>query len=219
MLALVAWLVWRKSDWRLACAWLGCTGLAALITTAGKVAFIGYGWGWAATDFTGPSGHAMFAAAILPPLLGLAAPHGANNARRGVWLGYALAVAVAVSRVAVQSHSWSEVVLGLALGVCASAITLWWVHPLRPAGWTPHLLAPALAVWAVLTVTAAPPSRTHDGVTRLALAISGRSEPYKRWQMHRDARLARDSLGAPTTPGGGLLPATGPPRRASAAGP
>ena len=42
------------------------TAAAALITTVTKVAFIGYEVGYAPLDYTGISGHAMFAAAVLP---------------------------------------------------------------------------------------------------------------------------------------------------------
>ena len=46
-----------------------------------------------------------------------------------------------------------------------------------------------LALSALAGVLAAPPSKTHDLVTRLALAQSGRDKPYQRWEMLRDHRL------------------------------
>ena len=67
-LALV-WL-WRQAGGRpLAVAWLLATGVAASITTVSKVAFLGFGVGHAPLDFTGFSGHAMFAAALMPVLV------------------------------------------------------------------------------------------------------------------------------------------------------
>ncbi len=59
---------------RLALGWLGSLGSAVFLTTATKVAFIGWGLGWPAIDFTGISGHAMFAAAVYPLLFGTWAP-------------------------------------------------------------------------------------------------------------------------------------------------
>jgi hypothetical protein len=53
-------------------------------------------------------------------------------------------------------------------------------------------VAAAVLAWGLLGVTAAPPSRTHDWVTQLALAQSGRSQPYRRWQMHQDYRQRQD---------------------------
>ena len=193
MLLAVGWLAWRGAH-RLALAWLMATGLAAVVTTASKVAFLGYGVGLAALDFTGLSGHAMFAAAVLPPLLRLAAgahaPAGPGGQRIseqishqiGLLAGYALAGAVALSRVMVGAHSWSESLAGFALGAAASALALRWagaLPPLRSARWVPA----ALLGWALLGVVGAPPPRTHDWVTRLALAQSGRAEPFRRWQL------------------------------------
>jgi membrane-associated phospholipid phosphatase len=183
MLLASAWLALRPGSRRLAAVWLTGTALATLITTASKVAFIGHGLGWAGLDFTGVSGHAMFAAAVLPPLLRLAAaalpPAGQ---RAGAGLGYALAAAVAVSRVMVQAHSWSEVGAGFALGAAASGAVLWTapMPPLRFGRWLPA----ALLGWGLLGVLGPPTLPTHGWVTRLALAQSGRDQPYRRDQMH-----------------------------------
>jgi membrane-associated phospholipid phosphatase len=186
LLLAALWLALQPGGWRPAGAWLGGTAAAAMLTTATKVAFIGYGLGLAALDFTGISGHAMFAAATLPPLLHLAGGALPAPRRRALLaLGVALAAAVAVSRVRVQAHSWSEVAAGWALGMAVSALALragpWPALPL--ARWLPLLLA----AWLLAGIVTAPPSRTHDWVTRLALAQSGRAQPYQRWQLHRDA--------------------------------
>ncbi len=179
------WLVRQRGGGRLALAWLGATLLAAAITTTSKIAFIGYGIGWAPLDFTGFSGHAMFAAALMPLLLRLAAGPRTRAGRRMVLTaGYGLALLVAVSRIQVGAHSVSEVVTGYALGALASAWALragrWPALPL--ARWMPALLL----AWAVLAVVGAPESRTHGLVTKLALAISGRPQAYQRWELHRD---------------------------------
>src|SRR5947208_3636310 len=64
-----AWWLARRSEARpLVQWWLSLMALAALVTTITKVAFIGWGVGNAAFDFTGVSGHAMFAAAVYPLL-------------------------------------------------------------------------------------------------------------------------------------------------------
>ncbi|MDT7833895.1 phosphatase PAP2 family protein [Aquabacterium sp. OR-4] len=180
MLLAVLWLLLQRQPARTALGWLAATVLAAAITTVSKVAFIGYGWGLPALDFTGFSGHAMFAAAVWPPLLRLAAAAW-WPARPGVgWLaGYALAVLVAVSRVQVGAHSWSEVLAGLALGAAASGVVLARGHWPRLA--LTRLAPLALGAVLALGVARAPASRTHDWVTRLALASSGRTEPFQRW--------------------------------------
>ncbi|WP_395701656.1 phosphatase PAP2 family protein [Aquabacterium sp.] len=187
MAATVLWLVLRRDAWRLALCWLLATGAAASLTTASKVAFIGYGVGYAPWDFTGFSGHAMFAAAVLPVMCRLA--EGSLPERwhgHGLAFGYALAALVAASRVPVLAHSWSEALSGYALGAMASAVTLWAAQAPR-LRFSPWLLG-ALALGLSLGVAQAPPSRTHDMVTRLSLALSRRPQPYTRLQMHRDFR-------------------------------
>ena len=225
LLLMALWLARRPGGGRLAAVWLAGTAVATVLTTASKVAFIGYGWGWAPLDFTGISGHAMFAAAVLPLLVRLgggallghhpptpllpgrhqpAAPVPGRHHQRGLLvLGYALAGAVAVSRVMVNAHSWSEVIAGFALGALCSGLALWLapLPALRLARWAPALLV----VWALTGVVAAPPPTTHDLVTRLALAQSGRVQPYHRWEMHRDH--SRRQL-RPASPVAGGAPAT-----------
>ena len=69
LLALMLWLVARSRAHRLVLVWTLLLSIAVLITTATKVAFIGWGIGNARWDFTGVSGHAMFAAVVFPLLL------------------------------------------------------------------------------------------------------------------------------------------------------
>ncbi len=161
---------------RVAVRWLGATALAALLTTASKLAFIGWGIGWEALDFTGVSGHAMFAAAVLPPLLWWVG--GGPLAAWWLALGCALAAAVGMSRVAVGAHSGSEVLAGLALGFAAALAALSVRRPGVPR-YAGFWLAAWIA-WVALMVQHAPPSRTHDWVTRMALTLSGRDKPYQR---------------------------------------
>lgn len=234
LLLATVWLARRPGGGRLAVLWLAATATAALLTTATKVAFIGYGVGYAPLDFTGISGHAMFAAAVLPPLVLLAgsagsgagagvgtgdmAGAGAGDAaqrRRLLVAGYLLAGAVAVSRVMVGAHSWSEVVAGAALGALSSGMVLASnrMPAVRLARWLPVVLV----AWGLVAVAAAPPSTTHDLVTRLALAQSGRTQPYHRWEMQREYRLHQlrsDRLNLPGAdrthpPGAGLAPGLG----------
>jgi len=177
------WFVWRDRSPRLAAVWLGGILVATLITTASKIAFMGYGLGWAALDFTGVSGHSMFAAAIYP-LTGVAITsamaglQAARWERLGLVAGVALALVVGLSRVAVGAHSWSEVVLGLLVGGAVTLVAAGAERapPARHSLWLPFVVF----VWLGSASPNAPPSPTHGWVTQLALAISGRSEPYTR---------------------------------------
>jgi len=178
------WLAHRDEARPVVVRWLAWMAAAALVTTITKVAFLGWGIGSAALDFTGISGHSMFASAIYPPLLYLIATSRSVAWQRAAWLiGFVLALVIGVSRVVVGAHSWSEVIAGLAIGCAVSVSTLWMArenHPRVPV-WVPL----GVATWLMLTPAHAPASTTHDMVTRLALKLSGRSTPHTRAELHR----------------------------------
>jgi membrane-associated phospholipid phosphatase len=203
MALMVVWLAAARAP-RLAGIWIGCTVVAVVLTTLTKIAFLGWGLGYAPLDFTGISGHAMFAGAIVPVLmrcLAAAAPRPWQHAALG--LGLAFAAGVAVSRVTTGAHSAFEAALGLALGFAASGLTIR-LAPSPPAGFTAarHFLLAALAIWLAAGPATAPPPITHDLVTRLALAVSGHDRPYTRSQMMRAYcdRVARPPCGPWTGP-------------------
>ena len=189
-LALCLWLAWRPHARPLVGWWLALLAVAASVTTLSKIAFLGWGIGSATLDFTGVSGHAMFAAATYPLLLGAVfAQQPVGWQRVAVGTGVALALLVAASRVMVGAHSVSEVVAGAAVGGLVSAWALSRGH--LPRARVPVLLPLALAIWLGVTPAHAPPSHTHSFVTRLSLALSGRDHAYTRRDLHRAQR--RDS--------------------------
>jgi membrane-associated phospholipid phosphatase len=162
---------------RSAIRWGAAVFVATAITTASKVAFLGFGIGIAALDFTGFSGHSMYSWAILPVLGAIAA------GRRGVPVGVALALLITISRVEIGAHSWSEAISGTLLGGAAAGWTLadYLAHPgaVRAPWWLPLLLA----AWLTLLPTHAPPSQTHDLVVSVSLKLSGRHRPYTRFEL------------------------------------
>lgn len=188
-------LVRHRQGRPLAGRWVATLAAAVALTTASKVAFIGWGIGWSALDFTGISGHAMFAAAVYPLLLGTLAP---ATPRAAPWLamaaGAALALLIGVSRVAVHAHSWSEVVAGLMLGGAASAVSLMRGHlsESRFKLWVPA----ATAVWLLVMPAQAPVSNSHALVTRMALTLSGRHIPYTRKELRRHAPVIPNKTSA-----------------------
>ncbi|HZV92830.1 MAG TPA: phosphatase PAP2 family protein [Caldimonas sp.] len=182
---LTALALFRRPQGRsLSVAWMGWLFVAVVLTTATKVAFIGWGVGWAALDFTGISGHAMFSSSIYPVLLGASFR---PMSRRGWWIGVAIGVALAlligVSRVVVGAHSVSEVVAGLLLGFAVSAASM--RHDAIGLGFLHPLLPVVIALWLVLTPTQASASRTHSAVTRLSLLLSGHARPFTRRDLLR----------------------------------
>lgn len=186
--ALLAMLVLaHRADTRpLATSWLGWLCLTALLTTASKIAFIGWGIGSATLDFTGISGHTMFAACVYPLLLGTLTsrlpPWGQQVA---VAAGYALALLVGMSRMEVGAHSISEVVAGLLLGGAASAFAM--ARAGLPRSRIGTSLALLVALWVLITPIHVPPLPTHSMVTRLALSLSGSPVPHTRSTLHLTA--------------------------------
>lgn len=194
---LVAFAMLRQHDARVAGVdWLGSLGVAALITTITKVAFIGWEWGYAPLNFTGISGHSMFAAAVFPMLLGALPDAAWPQVRKWAFaLGALLAVVVGVSRLAVGVHSVSEVASGLALGGCVSLYCAR-RHALRLAQVNP--LVPLLVMaWLVVSPLQTPQIQTHSLVTQLALKLSGRTVPYTRADMQHRYRTQQLTHAAP----------------------
>jgi hypothetical protein len=177
---------------RLATRWTSLIFGAALLTTASKLAFIGWGVGWAAMDFTGISGHAMFAAAIYPVLLTNILPGDARGKHRlALALGCALALLIGLTRLVLGVHSLSEVVSGLLLGGAVSALTLSAAGPV--AALRRPMIPGLLVLWMALTPFQLPASQTHSLVTRLALAMSGHEAPFTRADLL--SRQRRDASG------------------------
>ncbi|WP_295954038.1 phosphatase PAP2 family protein [Rhodoferax sp.] len=187
--ALTLWLLATTRAIRPLLLWLMPLGLAVGITTLSKIAFIGWGLGIAAIDFTGFSGHAMFSAAIYPVLGYTLATQSSRAPGTHFWAmlaGYALALVIGWSRVHIQVHSVSEVVAGLALGACASGWTIWHMpHSLPAPSPRPHRwVLLALLGWLVVMPVHAAPSRSHDMVTQLALRLSAHDTPFRRADLH-----------------------------------
>lgn len=193
-LAVGLWLLIAARSTRSALAWLVPLGGAIGLTTASKIAFIGFGVGVPSINFTGFSGHAMFAGATYPVLaFALTNRWRDPSAHRhqATWLtwfavacGYLLAALIAWSRVMIRVHSYSEVFLGLGLGVVASGAALWWLRS-TPSRLRARWVGVGVLGWLAVMPLQAAPSRSHDLVTRIALAFSDRDRPYTRADMLR----------------------------------
>jgi membrane-associated phospholipid phosphatase len=180
-----AWLALHRRQWAHAWAWLLPLGAAVLLTTASKIAFIGFGIGVAALDFTGFSGHSMFSAAVYPMLGYAFACAWARPFRvAAVLAGYGMALLVMLSRYYLGVHSGSEVVLGFLLGALASGTALFVARDGGGPG-LPALVVAAVALWLwAATSPREPLLNSHEIVTRISLKLSGRTEPYTRADLH-----------------------------------
>lgn len=177
--------VLRRPEARpLAAGWLALLGAGVLLTTVTKVAFIGWGIGWPELNFTGVSGHTMFASAVYPVLLGTLASDMPPRARLlAIAAGCALALLIGVSRIKVGAHSSSEVLAGWLVGGAVSATVL--VAGRLPRAMVGPVVPVLVVVWLGGMPAHAPASVTHSAVTQLALTLSGNTVPYTRSDMLR----------------------------------
>lgn len=168
--------------------WLWALAIAGTAVLVSKLAFLGWGIGWAAIDFTGISGHSMVSASVYP-VLGYAV--GNRYSRRAAtltaWTGAALAVLIGVSRLVLGAHSVSEVILGLGVGALVSvAVLARW--PVGRLGLRMGAVALAFLLSTMASYSIAPRLHTHDVVVALALTLSGQDTPYTRDHLHRASR-------------------------------
>ena len=184
-LLLAAWLALATRDWRPVLGWLMPLAIAATLTTLSKIAFLGFGIGIASLDFTGFSGHSMFAAAVYPMLAYAASARLALAWRiPAIGTAYVFALLVAVSRYWLEAHSPSEIVLGFALGTAASASAMLALRGTAHLA-LPRALAFVLAFWLAWTPREPVLLPSHQIVTRVSLKLSGRSVPFTRADLHR----------------------------------
>jgi membrane-associated phospholipid phosphatase len=177
-LIVAAWLLASRS-WRGAGWWLVLFGLGALLVVCTKIAFLGWGIGIRALDFTGVSGHGMTAASTLTVAGFLAGDRYSKFlAFVGVGLGATFAVMIAVSRVILGFHSPAEVVIGCALGFAIAVASIGIVRA------NPRVAAvPSVFILLLLTFVIAVHGRrapTEHLITKIALYLSGRSTPFVR---------------------------------------
>ncbi|RZI81424.1 MAG: phosphatase PAP2 family protein [Rubrivivax sp.] len=165
-------------------SWVPALALAIALTVASKIAFMGWGLGVASLDFTGFSGHAMLAAAIYPVLGHVFARRRlGSTAWWGAAMGYGLAVLIAISRVTTQAHSVSEAASGFALGALASACAMGLM--VRPQRRIPRWAWLGGMAWLLSMSMVGKSAAAHGAIIKVALALSHRTHPYERADLHR----------------------------------
>jgi len=176
-LSLVLILFGPKESRALRIRWAAGLAIAGGLTLASKLAFLGWGIGWARLDFTGFSGHATMTAAVYPVAFYLTIYGRFRNPLLWALLGSLLAALIAYSRLPLNAHSASEVVSGWLLGTSATVFALL----ARCGSWrTPLPILAASLVVGLAVPMLMPRVRTHDVVIRLATELSGRDQVFNR---------------------------------------
>ena len=178
----LAWLL-KDRAWRMAFWWcfffLG--GLALVAAT--KIAFAGWGIGIRSLDFTGFSGHAMRATAIMPVFLYLILNKSTPTVRNiGVVLGLLFGLLITVSRLVVHAHSVSEAISGFVLGAIVGIGFIRIARQLANPTFNAWLVA--LSLFALTASPAAKPAPTETWVGKISVHLSGRDRPFTRSDWH-----------------------------------
>jgi membrane-associated phospholipid phosphatase len=176
--AIAAWLI-TGSAYRMAVWWCLLFTFGLVLVAATKIAFVGWGISISGLDFTGISGHAMRATAVFPMIFYLALQKSPPLARiSGVLLGGMVGVLIGISRIALYTHSVSEVVAGCILGGVIGLGFIRISNRLPKPFLNPRIIA--LSLLALLPTSYAQPAPTNQWITAIALYLSGHDTPYVR---------------------------------------
>jgi undecaprenyl-diphosphatase len=183
--AVLLWLLWRRA-WRTCAYWLGAVAMASLFNTLIKATVYRarpiddlYS-GWAALSF--PSGHSTVNAAMYSFLAFLAARELGAARLAPVAAAAALVVSIALSRIYLGAHWFSDVAAGLAFGLAWSTLLMIaYVHhnPPRLPPWRLLLVAGAALV---LAGGANIGLRNDADLARYAVRAAVRPVEFSGWQ-------------------------------------
>lgn len=173
---LAVWLAGARA-WKPFFQWSFLFGAGILLVVATKIAYIGWGAGIPALDFTGISGHAMRATAIAPALMAILLQKKTRQLQQiGLLAGLAFGIAIGISRLAIHVHSVSEVVSGCLLGAAVGLGFAWLIRN-RPIVLDRKLLV--IGVIALLPVLSLKPAPTESWMEGVAYYLSGKERPAK----------------------------------------
>ena len=171
---LAVWLASARA-WKPFFQWSFLFGTGIVLVVATKIAYIGWGAGIAAIDFTGISGHAMRATAIAPALMAILLQKQTRQLQQlGLLAGLIFGIAIGISRLAIHVHSVSEVVSGCLLGAIVSLGFAWLIRN-RPIIFDRKLLV--IGVIALLPVLTLKPAPTESWMESVAYYLSGKERP------------------------------------------
>jgi membrane-associated phospholipid phosphatase len=177
---IAVWLGLRRPTRPSALLWVLLFGFGSSLILASKIAFLGWGIGSAALDFTGISGHTAISASVWPVACWLAASRWEHPVRvSAAVLGWLFAAFVGLTRLALDAHSVSEVVVGFALGLVVSGCFLWQQHrlPHPRVSWSLVLISLATPILFLQPGTPAP---TQNALERIAVRLAGIDRPFTR---------------------------------------
>ncbi|OON39688.1 hypothetical protein BTJ39_11655 [Izhakiella australiensis] len=171
----------KSSDKRTLWYWIMTFGLAGLIVSLSKIAFLGFGIGSARFNFTGFSGHSAMSATLWPVMLWLLSGRLGTSRWRyaAIAVGYFIPLMVGASRLALHYHSTSEVIAGLILGYTLSSAFLMAQRSTAVRGFSLLQLAAALAI-PLMLMGHGRIATTQQFLAHLSVKIAGIEHPWTR---------------------------------------
>lgn len=183
----------RKPTWQ----WTLLFGGVGAVVCVSKLAFMGWGVGSRAWDFTGFSGHSALSASIWPVLLWLLCGRFSSPVRRtAVAVGYLLAAAVGYSRLVIHAHSTSEVITGLALGFIVSSTFLLLQRGTQPPRLSYRKIAATL-VLPIILINSGSAAPTQGLLERIAVTIAPVEKPFVRADLHKKPQVSAPQSPSP----------------------
>lgn len=185
-IAVAVWLLAGRT-WRLSLSWCMLFGIGLLLVVVTKVAYYGWGIGIPEWRFAGLSGHAMRACAVYPVVFYLMFLKARPVSRHvALAVGVLVAVLISFSRVPVQAHSMSEVVLGGGVGFAVALAFIVTARSEQPAVVGRVLVA--LCVPLVLVMPFTKPMPAERWVRQVAQYLSGNDPVQRAWKLGPDYR-------------------------------
>lgn len=187
------WLGLRRETRPSALLWLLLFGLGGGVVLVSKLAFLGWGIGIARVNFTGISGHTSIAASVWPVTFWLMVSRWDHRVRVAAAVaGCLFAGLIGVTRLLLDAHSWSEVIIGYGLGLAVSGSFLWWQHRLPHPRVSWSLVLVSLAT-PLLFLQPGMPAPTQGLLELIAMRLAGIDRPYTREDLHNGSHP--DSIG------------------------
>ncbi len=177
---------WKCSNRYTVWYWLFTFGMAGLVVSLSKIAFLGFGLGSARLNFTGFSGHSAMSATLWPVMLWLLSARLCERRRRlaAMTTGYLIPLMVGISRLALGYHSMSEVITGLILGYTLSTVFLLSQRSTTLIGCSFVQLTVVLII-PLLLLGRGSVATTQQFLERLSVQIAGIDHPWRRADLLR----------------------------------
>lgn len=159
--------------------WISLNVVGMGLVVASKIAFIGWGIGISAIDYTGCSGHAMRASAVFPVVAFLIFRKSSPPIQVIAGIScLGISVMIGFSRFFLHLHSISEIIMGCLFGFMISA---YFIAKLKHS--VPTISLGSLVMICTIpfvSVTILGPTQTQAVLVDMALYLSGHAKPYVR---------------------------------------